>query len=43
MVATALLLSLFLGMGILIRSFNRWTYLLMALTIIGALVLFYLT
>jgi hypothetical protein len=43
MVATALLLCLFLLMGVLIRAFNRWTHLLMALTIIGVLVLFYLT
>jgi hypothetical protein len=43
MVAAALLLCLFLGVGILIRSFNNWTRLSMVLIIIGVLVLFYLT
>jgi hypothetical protein len=43
MIAAALLLCLFLGVGILTRSYNTWTRLSMVLVIIGALVLFYLT
>ena len=43
MIAAALLLFLFLGAGILIRSYNNWTRLSMVLVIIGALVLFYMT
>jgi len=43
MIPVALILSLFLGVGIFVRSYNNWTRLLMVLIIIGVLVLFYLT
>jgi len=43
MIPVALILFLFLGVGIFVRSYNNWTRLLMVLVIIGVLVLFYLT
>lgn len=43
MIDIGLLLLLFLGVGIFIRSFNNWTRLVMVLIIICMLVLFYLT
>ena len=42
-IPVALILFLFLGVGLLVRSYNNWTRLLMVLIIIGVLVLFYLT
>lgn len=42
-VPVALMLFLFLGIGIFVRSYNNWTRLLMVLGIMGVLVLFYLT
>jgi hypothetical protein len=42
-VPVALILVLFLGVGVFVRSYNNWTRLLMVLVIIGVLVLFYLT
>lgn len=43
MIAAALLLCLFLTLGILTRSYNTWTRLSIVLVILGALILFYLT
>jgi multidrug transporter EmrE-like cation transporter len=43
MVEVALLLSLFVGVGIFAHSYNNWTRLVMILIIVGVLVLFYLT
>ncbi len=42
-IPVVLILFLFLGVGIFVRSYNNWTRLLMVLVIIGVLVLFYLT
>ncbi len=43
MIEVALILFLFLGVGIFARSYNSWTRLVMVLVIIGVLVLFYLS
>lgn len=43
MIPVALILFLFLGVGIFVRAYNNWTRLLMVLIIIGVLALFYLT
>jgi hypothetical protein len=43
MLPVALILLLFLGVGIFVRAYNNWSRLLMVLVIIGVLILFYLT
>lgn len=43
MIEVALLLLLFLGVGVFARSYNTWTRLLVCILIVGMLVLFYLT
>jgi hypothetical protein len=43
MTALALLLLLFVGLGIFVRSYTVWTRLLLLLAVIIGLLLFYLT
>lgn len=43
MTEVALILLLFLGVGIFAPSYNNWTRVVMILIILGMLVLFYLT
>ncbi|HLG77503.1 MAG TPA: hypothetical protein VKX46_13890 [Ktedonobacteraceae bacterium] len=43
MTAIAILLLLFVGLGIGVRSYNVWTRLLLLLAVIIGLLLFYLT
>lgn len=43
MAETALILILFLGVGIFVHFYNNWTRLAIVLVIVSVLVLFYLT